>query len=139
VCPAPSGICAEDGVLNGYSMAGWTWAQSDDVNGVFNHYIEAHTSRPTLGPGPDRVTDLSIDPAVHAFFEDGWRATTENEFDTTLQGYLRVWMGTSGPLVGLALERRNEGFADTFSTESYAAGGGDTVGPYFGAWFYRDL
>ena len=76
VCPG--GVCGA-GTLNGYNMLGWTWASTDMVNALFNHYIGSAQ----LGPGPDSYNaypqppfyepvDASFGPA---FFADGWRPT----------------------------------------------------------------
>ncbi len=43
VCSA--GSCS--GVLNGYDMAGWTWASLDDVNALMNYYA----GKSIVGPG----------------------------------------------------------------------------------------
>ena len=37
VCSAQTGACS--GLLNGYKMAGWTWASLDDVTALFNFYL----------------------------------------------------------------------------------------------------
>ena len=36
----PGGVCGE-GTLNGYDMAGWIWASTDEVNAMFNVYLSA--------------------------------------------------------------------------------------------------
>ena len=67
VCPG--GVCG-NGTLNGFDVAGWSWATSSDLNTLFNHYI----GFAALGPGPDEHRD---DPDTFAdlFFADGWRLT----------------------------------------------------------------
>jgi hypothetical protein len=46
-------------------MTGWTWASTDDVNGLLNFYIGSEQ----LGPGPDSFSDMDED-----FTElSGWR------------------------------------------------------------------
>lgn len=47
VCPA--GICVGGGTLNGYDMTNFLWPDTDDMNAVFNDYIDWSE----LGPGPD--------------------------------------------------------------------------------------
>ena len=42
----PEGACA--GTLNGYDMAGWTWASVGDVSALFNHYIGSDKFRSSL-------------------------------------------------------------------------------------------
>lgn len=68
VCPG--GVCGT-GTLNGYDMAGWTWASGSDVSGLFNHYIGS----PILGPGFPIWSQNGAGPSAFAglFFADGWR------------------------------------------------------------------
>ncbi|CAA0122186.1 Uncharacterised protein [Halioglobus japonicus] len=74
VCP--SGVCGS-GSLNGFDMAGWTWATTDEVKNLFNHYI----GFPALGPGVDRY-ESEFETFLLAFYADGWRPTERSELFT---------------------------------------------------------
>lgn len=75
VCPG--GICGT-GTLNGYDMYGWSWATTEELNKLFNHYIGS----PEMGPGPDSIIDYGGTWADGFFAEDGWRATGHVFFDS---------------------------------------------------------
>jgi hypothetical protein len=68
VCPG--GICGS-GTLNGFDMAGWIWAGTEETNSLFNHYIGIAE----LGPGPDAYVGAA-NTFADAFFADGWRITS---------------------------------------------------------------
>ena len=67
VCP--SGACGS-GSLNGFDMAGWTWATIEEMNNLFNHCI----GFPALGPGPDSYFSYT-NRFFGSFKADGWRYT----------------------------------------------------------------
>ncbi len=69
VCP--NGAC--NGTLNGIDLTGWNWASIDDVNALFNYYIENPT--PKLGPGPDNTETVEGAKWARYFFNAGWRPT----------------------------------------------------------------
>ena len=61
-------------------MNGWTWASIDDLNALFNVYIDPAVY--VLGPGPDTVaiglgdpipSNTDVGNALDAFEGDGWR------------------------------------------------------------------
>ena len=117
VCPA--GICA--GVLNGYSMNGWRWAGSDDLNALFNHYLGSLL----LGPGPDSYLLFGTDN-TGIFYSDGWRPTQNDGTYLVTGGYLVDELDMRGSVI--------------FSTSPIAASGwisGDG-GFLGGAWFLWD-
>ncbi len=69
VCP--DGFC--DGILkagfpdqHNYDLTGWQWASTDEVNTLFNHYIEDESS--FFGPGADEYQGLKM----RNMFEYGW-------------------------------------------------------------------
>ena len=61
-----AGVC--NGTLNGHDLNGWTWASSEDMDDLFNHYIGGDV----FGGGNtvQREVDSSWAPA---FFASGWR------------------------------------------------------------------
>jgi hypothetical protein len=70
-------------------MAGWRWATVNEINSLFNSY----GVDPQLGPGPDSVSDGSVDGSLWApyFFEAGWRKTHSVNgelYDNTIAGYI---------------------------------------------------
>jgi hypothetical protein len=81
ICPAPAGVCVDNGTLNGYDMTGWAWASVDDVKALFNGYI----GEDVLGPETDFYRDAT-GQTVERFFDDGWRPTH--------QGTVRDFEGT---------------------------------------------
>ena len=53
VCPAPTGVCIDGGMLNGIDVTGYTWASLDDFNELIMGYG---------GPGPlDRTVLDQVD------------------------------------------------------------------------------
>ncbi len=68
VCPAPTGVCIDGGMLNGIDVTGYTWASIDDFNELIMGYG---------GPGPlDRTVldqvdeDRSTSTWYDAFLQD---------------------------------------------------------------------
>ena len=68
VCPAPTGVCIDGGMLNGIDVTGYTWASLDDFNELIMGYG---------GPGPlDRTVldqvleDRSTSTWYDAFLQD---------------------------------------------------------------------
>jgi hypothetical protein len=83
VCP--DGACAIGGMLNGHDMTGWTWADVDEVNSLFNFYI----GRGALGPGSDHYEELDSEWAPE-FFSSGWRASGAYSPYHSTSGWLRT-------------------------------------------------
>ncbi|MCB1688625.1 MAG: hypothetical protein KDI33_09080 [Halioglobus sp.] len=149
----PDGVCS--GTLNGYRMDGWTWASSDDLNALFNHYIGSEL----LGPGPDAKNTLDIQ-WHDLFWSDGWWHTSTVNSHLAIAGYTRgcsmfVETGMQHPDVGEFHISQNSDVPSTWrswSLESRVR----TIGPFsngvvdcdtavsgihgvVGGWFYRPL
>jgi hypothetical protein len=73
VCPA--GACGS-GSINDLSLAGWTWASMEDVNLLFNYYLQGAgvSGSNLLGPGPDTYSERGAD-WDDDFISAGWRST----------------------------------------------------------------
>lgn len=71
VCPA--GVCGS-GSVNGFELTGWTWASVNDVNSLFNYYLEGAgvSGGDLLGPGKD-VYSERFAAWDNDFLADGWR------------------------------------------------------------------
>ena len=126
VCP--SGVCIDGGILNGNTMTDWIWADSNDVNAVFNFYAGYHM----LGPGPD---DTGPFPAANTgapeFFAAGWRPTYS--LVTATQGFLSTTCGVDCSYVAdMTYYNELEGSAAT--NQWFPPGFSES---YMGAWFYR--
>ena len=89
VCP--DGLC--DGSLTAgfpdsyaYDLTGWTLASIDEVNTLFNYYIESE--RNFMGPGPD----VYYEAGMRNMFDYGWEPMYGREYGNTLflRGYLRT-------------------------------------------------
>ena len=131
----PAGVCS--GALNGYDVEGWIWASIEDLNGLFNHYIEL----PALGPGPDTYDDLNTSTWAPAFFADGWRPTYSDGLLRRTYGFVS-YADTShldrcySPSIvdGTFAAPSFIDIAHTDSTKLRCSGGGSE-----GAWLYRSL
>ena len=99
VCPVTSGgVC--DGSLLGYNMDGWTWADVDEVNTLFNSYI----GTAELGPGPDShlgPTGTFYD----AMLADGWVPTSFGADGNIIAGLIgeEATPGVTGRSGGVAV------------------------------------
>lgn len=145
VCPA--GVCSSN-TLNGYDMAGWTWASADDLNPVLNTHLAAggFSGSDLLGPGPDSVfPNPGFDnPAATLFFSDGWRPTA---IDLPEQILTAGWLSdfgtaTSGGTVGFQGVVRDRFIDVPFGFDQFATNltwASDRASPFEGGWFYRDL
>jgi len=85
----PGGVCA--GVLNGFSMDGWRWAGSEDLNALFNNYLEEDW----LGPGPSFFPQVNVN-STGVFYVDGWRPTTDTANQISTGGWLADETGRLG-------------------------------------------
>jgi hypothetical protein len=65
-----------DGALGGQDLTGWTWAETDALNALFNHYIGSSE----MGPGPDQYVVEDSLALGFEFLADGWEPTL---FDIT--------------------------------------------------------
>lgn len=136
VCPA--GVCS--GSLNGFDMNGWTWASSDDVNALFNHYIGSDE----LGPGPDWADLPSI--FWHSQFFMQFQNTSIVNSHLAIEGWLRecsfieYLAGNNGHLGSIIVYEdggnltSNPGTAPT-SVAPDCEGQENGIG----AWFYRPV
>lgn len=132
----PGGVCGS-GTLNGYDMAGWSWATVDDMNDLFNHYI----GFVSLGPGSDTYYGSDRDFTVSAaFLADGWRHAG-HFFGSSVVGPVTAGLvsdsSVTAPYIG-ALE-----FNPVFGPTGDRAGTDDLMrahsGPEeVGIWFYRE-
>ena len=97
-CDPVTGAC--NGVLAGVDVTGYAWASVDDLNALFNHYLQGNA--PPLGPGPDSLLDSCYSPWADAFFADGWRetATIPNPDGTEVlvYGWLRDASGAAATI-----------------------------------------
>lgn len=136
VCPA--GLCG-NGTLNGFDMAGWTWADTDAMNNLFNHYI----GFATLGPGPDTHSS-EIVMFSDLFFADGWRADS-NQLGRITYGYnadspqywseMFAFRNASGVCNGTGICRPEFDRASTEADFDFSLFFPGTPSP--GAWFVR--
>lgn len=131
VCPG--GVCANQ-TLNGHDVGGWSWANVDDMNQFFNHYIGYEE----LGPGPDFYV-TNPDTLTAVFFGDGWRVTGSFIGFPFILGSL----SDSNNAAAMLWERGDVcGFfscasaADTVATDIEQSA---FIGPDRGAWLYRDV
>lgn len=122
----PAGVCTNGGTLNGYDMTNYLWADTEDVNELFNGYIGSSE----LGPGPDLHTD-SVGTFATAFFADGWRVTdTLSGFGNETNGFIsddNSRLGAIADLFSLGL-----GFQGASTQEEPGLLRTGT-----GGWFYR--
>lgn len=86
VCP--TGVCST-GMLNGFDMNGWVWAGVDDVNSLFNDYLEnAGVVGDDLLVGDDFYIEVSSAWAP-AFLSDFAITGTISGLARFVLGYLR--------------------------------------------------
>jgi hypothetical protein len=142
VCPA--GICS--GALPGspINLTGYTLASLEDMNALFNYFIESATPEaPILGPGPDReVLPLEV---FTTFGEAGWRSWVIDDYCDR---------GGCYTLIGVRGRISEEGGALSLTASMYlasscslgfcgaatiAATDGASPGTVIGAWLYREL
>ncbi|GAB5449801.1 MAG: hypothetical protein Hals2KO_01290 [Halioglobus sp.] len=135
VCP-PWNNYECDGILNGWDMTGWTWADVVIISDVFNTYGVT----PPLNPFPDGRAQNGSTWAP-AFFSDSWREIVNvggaNPY-REIQGWIRdegVLFGHG--LIGWMRDGDTPLFIDLASTnQSYTK---TTATTFLGAWFHRPL
>ncbi len=139
VCDPTSGACT--GLLNGVDVTGYTWADVDDMNGLFNHYLGAED---TMGPGPDRFRTFDI-IAADTFFADGWEHQNLDTFFKDLFGWTRssfdsaLCTGLCGGLAGLQnVVFDPPGFRNPDLIFTDASRLKNRPQSNIGAWLYRD-
>jgi len=127
VCDPTSGLCS--GSLGGNDLTGWTWANVDDVNALFNHYIPGAP----MGPGPDDL-DRPYGTFSTPFFADGWTVTEVQVSGATwVVGLAReLWFGGAyTPRIGGDEDRGSDLAITEIRTDP------STAAATSGAWFYR--
>jgi hypothetical protein len=130
VCPA--GVCVDGGVLThqGFDMTGWIWADTDDVNALFNFYIGSSQ----LGPGPDAYGSTT-NFFAQAFFADGW-IETQNLNPSGLSSSETVGLmndsSNTVALMGFVADLDANGANTGLDIDSW-----DVIA--YGGWFYRPL
>lgn len=140
---------ASDGSCNGTlsggeDLTGYTWADVDDVNGLFNNF-----SLVQLGPGPDDSNYFGQLAGATDFFEAGftpWLACGsygvsvedcgEGHFlNSLLYGFTRQAPGTIGS-IGWVGDLTNPAISDRFSTNQLWAV--DSQPQVTGFWLFRE-
>ncbi|MEH6519419.1 MAG: hypothetical protein V7742_22305 [Halioglobus sp.] len=138
ICPA--GKCKDNGNLNGNDMTGWKWATVDDVNALFNVYIE----NSILGPNVRFFQDIT-GQQVGQFFRAGWRPTYDGPWREWLFTEWRVLLSDQEPYDGKR-GSVGEGFAfqshdldGVFNAASFSVEIGfvEEAEATYGAAFYR--
>ena len=114
VCP--EGICS--GLLNGYNMNEWVWANNADVQSLFESY----------GPANECATLDSF------FLGGGWRKT-----NSTLNGYPDTYTETVDLVGWTATGYQNAALIDSSGEArscTFSAGQFGDIFAHMGAWFY---
>lgn len=131
VCPG--GPC--NGVLNGFDMRGWQWANVEELNALFNSF----GVKPVL-VGVDRVDepDSAWAPAV---FRAGFRPTEDLVLTEGrrigVYGFLSELTTSNSARVGFVWDAENPAANDAVSTASLVTSGGvPNPNSRFGGWFY---
>lgn len=132
-------VCAGEfcsGKLNGYNVTGWVWASVDDLNGLFNSYLEEEGA---LGPGPDRLSTFDPTNWASDFYEDGWSPTVMTLYHHRTFGLLSTGISTD-----YAYEARVD---DTFDNDPFNGSSDEAATiyaqkkhvseSYMGVWMYR--
>jgi len=76
----PGGVCS--GVLNGFAMDGWRWAEPADVNALFDHYL-------SMEPDPCNEDYCTQPLWYRAWLQDGWRPTKQTATSSRTYGFTR--------------------------------------------------
>lgn len=136
----PAGVCGAASVLNGWDMDGWKWADVNDVNGLFNHYIGSDA----FGPDSIGMETISLMDGILA---DGWEPTADyywNGFnyihDILIMGFHANTVPRACCGNAATIEDREVNTAGVpFSHSTYWSNGdGSAVASEsIGAWFYR--
>ena len=111
-------------------MTGWTWADTDDVNALFNFYIGSSQ----LGPGPDAYVSTT-NFFAQTFFADGWNET-QNLNPSGLSSSETVGLmsnsSTTVALMGFVADLNANGANTGLDIDN-----SDVI--TYGGWFYRPL
>ncbi len=146
VCDASTaGSCQPGGMLNTWDMAGWVWASVEDVNNLFNFYLQEGGVPPEdqlVGPSSIHEMFLNHDDTAWAlaFFEDGFRSNLNDGLGPNLEGLTRSSAGPglvyeAGAAHTLFLSPPYGYYDDVFGTGLAVP---DTkVVSWVGAFFYR--
>jgi hypothetical protein len=132
VCNTTTGAC--NGSLGGNDMTGWTWADVDAVNGLFNTYISdaggnAYYGYPLSGPSGAFELNSTWAPAILSDFQA--TGVTGNQ----LMGWLSTEIYPTAAYVGTVTDF-NAPSSDSASTDGFSAKVNAGFG--VGAWFVRD-
>lgn len=127
----PLGACADDAILNGFSMAGWHWASVDDINSLLNAYIGVSE----LGPGADTYTELGSTWAP-AVFLAGWRPTYAHTSGAALLIALTADRLDANTAYAAEMQELPgpANFDSATTAKEYAV---SVIAPFVGAIFYR--
>jgi hypothetical protein len=130
VCPEPTGVCIEDGILNDQDMTGWTWASLEDIRALFNFYIGSDV----LGPWPGDTYGQDDSIWASAFFAAGWRPSR-----TSTEPYYRELAGLAidtaispSPIMPWIYDAHHRDQANTRTAPAT-----NWAQAYVGGWFYR--
>jgi hypothetical protein len=126
VCPPPGGICS--GFLNGIDVTGYTWANVEDSNGLFNSYGIV----PPLGPGPDSRQETAA-PWATLFAQD-FMTTEVNDPNTAVNGLLVEEMDATSAYTAVLIDYDPAPDDLAFTFYQFK----DEAGEFVGVWLYRD-
>jgi hypothetical protein len=76
----PGGACS--GVLNGYNMDGWRWAEPNEVNVLFDHYL-------SIEQYPCNQQYCAEPPWYRVWLQAGWRPTKQTDTSSRTYGFTR--------------------------------------------------
>lgn len=132
VCNSTTGTCS--GSLGITDVTGYIWAGVDDLNALFNHYLQGFA---TLGPGPAFVmeTDSAWAPA---FFSDGWQPTSASGANF-IEGWLRNsdLLGNGNARSASMLDKPGMNTSTVDQTYTDIIRSSNSWAPTQGSWFYR--
>lgn len=137
VCDVTTGAC--NGSLGGNDLTGWTWADVDDLNALFNHYIGS----PALGPGPSTISgDLGTD-WVESMTADGFLSVIDVSELEYITGNLRTSFDATSTYLGrISTSRMLDGFGNILFEQSFAVTSStfakNALSSDTGVWFVRD-
>lgn len=138
VCPAATGGVCTEGTLNGFDMAGWTWASQEDVNALFNTFlVSSGVGGSDLLSGAGEYTEAGSTWAP-AFYDQGFRVTIPDQFGLrSIYGWTSSLQTPDAAWIGSVNDYEDPDYTDYLSTGSivYVF----EVGIYDGAWFYRSV
>lgn len=134
VCP--QGECADNGLLNGYDMTGWTWASFGQTTVLFNNFLVAKL--PTIGRFS--TTDSPATELNESFFAL-FNLTRDSSSVRNVYGWVRDYATTTTPPWGIICDFTI--IDDSLSTRATPSctrniSNSDQPAPdNGGAWFYR--